>query len=286
MMFCVPTRSLTVGPFEVIAVQVQPQSLQAPERFFPDADPLALEAVRAHVPGAFGESANELRFSQSLCVLRAGDDVTVVDAGLPPSKDSWPLMQALHHHGIKPESVTRVFITHRDTDHIGGLADRRKRDGGITFTNARHFISTVELEAFRNDEPRRELFEQVIAPLERAGLLEVIEAPALERLNSAPEFAPGLRAALTPGHRIGATSVLADDALLLTADVLHAPFQVTHPEVSITFDADKAQAAQTRAAVVELAQGRGWLLHVPHTPPFGIGRAVKGTDGKAYWQEV
>jgi glyoxylase-like metal-dependent hydrolase (beta-lactamase superfamily II) len=273
--------TLQVGRFALTAVPVQPESLRPPAQFFPGADAAMLEATRARLPEAFGSSVGELRFGQSLCVLRGEDGVTLVDAGLPPSKDAWPLMDALKRMHINPDDVTRVFITHRDLDHIGGLSDRRKRDGGITFRNAQHLISGAEYAAFKGVES----FTTIIAPLEDAGLLEVIQAAPLEGVDAAPEFAPGLKAVLTPGHRSGATSVLVNGVALLTADVLHAAFQVTHPEVSIMFDEDKALAAQTRTAVVDLAAQRGWLLHVPHLPPFGVGRVVEEA-GARYWQAV
>ena len=176
-----------------------------------------------------------------------------------------------------------MFITHRDTDHIGGLVDA---SGQIAFAKARHFIASLEYESFQRDGARREWFARCVAQLERAGLLELIEAQPLERIEAAPEFAPGLKAVFTPGHRSGATSLLVGDAALLTADVLHTAFQVTHPEVSITFDADPSLAALTRAAVIAAAKTHGWVLHVPHLPPFGLGRVVRDAAGRSSWRSV
>jgi glyoxylase-like metal-dependent hydrolase (beta-lactamase superfamily II) len=282
----VSIHSVRVGRYELLSVPVQPESIRPVPQFFPDADLNQLEVIRTRDPQPFGVNAEEARFSQSLCILRDSSGVTLVDAGLPPTREDWPLMNALIELGIKPETVTRVFITHRDADHIGGLSDRRKRDGGITFRNATHVISSAEWEDFGRDDARREWLENNLRPIEKAGLLEVIQATPLEGIATASEFAPGLKAVLTPGHRAGATSLLVDDAALLTADVLHAPFQVTHPEFSIVFDHDKHQAARTRAAVIEAAERHGWLLHVPHTPPFGLGRVARGDDERRYWQAV
>jgi glyoxylase-like metal-dependent hydrolase (beta-lactamase superfamily II) len=282
----VSTHSVRVGRFELISVPVQPESIRPIAQFFPDADLSQLEVIRTQHPQSFGTSAEEARFSQSLCVLRDSSGVTLVDAGLPPTREDWPLMTALIALGIKPEEVSRVFITHRDADHIGGLSDRRKRDGGITFRNAKHVISSAEWTDFQRDEARREWLENNLRPIEQAGLLEVIDAVPLESIENAPTFAPGLKAVFTPGHRSGATSLLVDDAALLTADALHAPFQITHPEFSIVFDHDKTQAAQTRASLIDAAERHGWMLHLPHTPPFGLGRVARGDDGRRSWQAV
>lgn len=253
------------------------------QQFFPSADLNALETVRAELPTMFGSSASEVRFGQSLCVLRDSSGVTLVDAGLPATLEGWPMKSGLAELGIAPTSVTRVFITHRDADHIGGLVDI---SGAITFPKAQHFIGSLEYADFQRDEAQREWFTKCLAPLEQAGLLTVIEAQPLEGIAGAPEFAPGLKAVSTPGHRLGATSLLVGNAALLTADTLHAAFQVTQPEVSIMFDADPSLAALTRAAVIAAAAAHGWVLHVPHLPPFGLGRVAGGRDARLYWQAV
>ena len=281
-------QTVQAGRFELISIAVQPESVRPVPQFFPSADLTSLERVRARLPAMFGATTDELRFGQSLCLLREREsgEVTLIDAGLPPTTEHWMLMDALIELGIKSEQVAQVFITHRDADHIGGLSDRRKRDGGITFRHAKHFISRSEWEDFGQDEARREWLENNLRPIEQAGLLTIIEANDLEGIETAPEFAPGLKAVLTSGHRAGATSVLVDNAVLATADVLHAAFQITHPEVSITFDQDKELAAQTRGAVVAAVSEHAWMLHVPHLPPFGLGRVTRGDDGMSYWEPV
>ena len=278
-----PFRTITTRQFELSSILVQPESLRPTQQFFPSADLTALETIRTELPAMFGSSAGELCFGQSLCVLRDVNSVTLVDTGLSATPEGWPLMSGLTELGIAPDQVPRVFITHRDTDHIGGLVDA---SGQITFAQARHFISSAEYEGFQRDEVRREWFTTYVTPLERAGLLELIEAQPLEGIEAAPEFAPGLKAVFTPGHRSGATSLLVGDAALLTADVLHTAFQVTHPEVSITFDADPSLAALTRAAVIAAAETHGWVLHVPHLPPFGLGRVTRGSSRRFVWQAV
>ena len=278
-----PTQTIPVGQFELTSMIVQPESLRPVQQFFPSADPTALETVRAELPDMFGASVSELRFGQSLCVLRDSSGVTLVDAGLPATLEGWPLMNGLAELGIAPTSVTRVFITHRDADHIGGLVDA---SGQIAFAKAQHFIGDLEYADFQRDEARRDWFTKCLMPLERAGLLEVIEAQPLEGIAQAPEFAPGLKAVFTPGHRAGATSLLVSNAALLTADALHAAFQVTQPEVSISFDSDPVLAALTRAAVIAAAEAHGWVLHVPHLPPFGLGRVVRDSSGRLLWRSV
>ncbi|NJK46397.1 MAG: hypothetical protein HC933_21045 [Pleurocapsa sp. SU_196_0] len=67
---------------------------------------------------------------------------------------------------------------------------------------------------------------------------------------------------------------------------MHAPFQVAQPEVSIVFDHDGNLAAQTRAAVVNAAEAHGWMVHIPHYPPFGLGRVTRGNDGRMTWATV
>ena len=54
-------------------------------------------------------------------VLSGGDDLMLVDAGLPGS--SRAIAQGLRELGRSPEQVGRVVVTHAHPDHSGGLAE-------------------------------------------------------------------------------------------------------------------------------------------------------------------
>ena len=236
---------------------------------FPTVDPSEFEAEFVRNPTYFGSNSSELRFTQTICLVRKGADLILIDTGVPFDHEEAMLLSGMAEASISPEQVTMVILTHRDMDHIGGTV----RDGKPAFPNARYVMGQTEYDGYKVDTVRSH-FPAYIAPLEEADVLDVVADDA--------EIFPGVRLVLTPGHRPGATSVLVDDQFLALADVWHCPAQVTHPEWKIGFDTDADLAVKTRTKVIEEAEEKGWLLAVPHTPEFGLGR-VGRKNGLRVW---
>jgi len=254
-----PFHRVTSGDFEIIAIQVQPDRIVQAAQLYPNVDPSEFEEEFDRDSTYFGKDATELRFTQNICLVRTGKDLVLVDTGVPHDREGAMLLPGLVEAGISVEDITAVILTHRDMDHVGG----NLLDGKPTFPNARYYIGKSEYEDYKVD-PVRETFGTYIAPLEIAGVLDVVADDA--------EVVPGIRLWFTPGHRSGSTSVMVGFDCLLTADVWHHPAQVGHPEWYIAFDSDDDLASVVRMKVIELAAAKKWLLAVPHTPEFGLGR--------------
>ena len=264
-----PFHQVSFGDFEVIAVQAQPNRVIQAANLFPTVDLAEFEAEFVRNPTYFGTNSSELRFTQTICLVRKGAELILIDTGVPFDHEDAMLLGGMREAGITPDLVTLVVLTHRDMDHIGGTM----RDGKPAFPKARYIISKCEYEGYKVDTDRSH-FPAYIAPLEEAGVLDVVADDA--------EITPGLRLVLTPGHRPGATSVLVDNRLIALADVWHCPAQVSHPEWKIGFDTDADLAIKTRTNVIEEAEEKSWLVAVPHTPEFGLGR-VGRKDGARVW---
>jgi glyoxylase-like metal-dependent hydrolase (beta-lactamase superfamily II) len=264
-----PFYKVTLGAFELIALQAQPDRIIQASQLFPTVDPSEFEREFARNSHYFGKDATELRFTQNVCAIRASDQLILVDTGIPVENDGALVIPSLKEAGISPEDITLVMLTHRDMDHVGG----NLTNGKPTFPNARYVIGQSEYESYKVD-PVRATFPAHITPLEDSGVLDVVADDA--------EVARGIRLMLTPGHRSGATSVLVGDKAILTADVWHHPAQVGNPAWHIGFDSDAEQAATTRAKVIEQVEEHSWLAAVPHTTEFGLGR-VATKDGERVW---
>jgi glyoxylase-like metal-dependent hydrolase (beta-lactamase superfamily II) len=267
-----------IGSLELIVIQTQDQRPAPALEFFPNATPELLEAARTAQPENFGETGNDLLFTQNICAIRSSDQIILIDTGLPLESETSPLLEGLKALGIAPEQVKVVFFTHRDMDHVGGTLTL---EGEAVYPNARHIMARTEYQDFAKDQARAEFFQKHFAPLVRKNLLEVVDNDAV--------IAPGISLVLMPGHRSGATSVLLEsegEKAFLLADVIHAPVQVSHPDWSIKFDWDKDIAAQTRASMLERAEREHILLAVPHAPFPGLGFVARDSKGNTIWQNA
>jgi glyoxylase-like metal-dependent hydrolase (beta-lactamase superfamily II) len=265
-----------IGNLELIVIETQDQRPAPALEFFPNATPELLEAARTAQPESFGETGNDLLFTQNICLVRSSDQIILIDTGLPLESETSPLLEGLKAVGIAPEQVNIVFFTHRDGDHVGGTFTT---GGDAVYPNARHIMARTEYQDFAKDEARAEFFQKHFAPLVRKNLLEIVDNDAV--------LAPGISLVLTPGHRSGATSVLLESEgqkALLLADVMHAPVQVWHPDWSIKFDQNPELAAKTRASILKKAEHENILLAVPHAPFPGLGFVTRDAKGAAVWQ--
>ncbi|MCG3755701.1 MULTISPECIES: MBL fold metallo-hydrolase [unclassified Amycolatopsis] len=190
-------------------------------------------------------------------------------------------LDALAAAGFAPDEVDLVLLTHLHADHVGW--NTREQDGEWvpTFPCARHVTARVEREfwaGYAMDEPRRQMFEDSVLPVERAGLLDLVDVPA-----DGVEIVSGVRLLPTPGHTPGHVSIelrSAGETALITGDAVHHPVQFAHPEIGASVDIDPAESEKTRRRLLaELADSRALVLGTHFTPPTG-GHLVR--NGASY----
>lgn len=268
-----PFKAVRVGEFEIIAIQAQPDRVANATDFFPASNPSDLDFLFAQNPSFFSGNSQDLKFTQSVFVVRTESQTILIDTGIPVDAEGAMVLSSLREAGISADQIHTVVLTHRDLDHVGGGV----ADGKPVFRNARYVIGQSEYQAFRVDASKRDQFAKFIEPLSDLNMLDVVPDDA--------ELVPEMNFWLTPGHRSAATSVLLGDVALFVADVWHCPIQVTHPEWSIKFDSDPDLAATTRLAVIDRAERDGLLVAVPHSPFFGLGHVL--TQGESrIWRSL
>jgi glyoxylase-like metal-dependent hydrolase (beta-lactamase superfamily II) len=195
--------------------------------------------------------------------------MVLVDAGIGPTDSpaaSWApvpgrLPDELAAAGIEPDDVDVVVITHLHTDHIGWAVTGR--GGTPYFRNARYLMQRAEADAIR----------RFAAPAADYLLDPLIAAGQLSMLDGDEPLAHGLRVVATPGHTPGHQSVLletAQDALLLTGDLLVHAVQLVAPEVAYAHEMDQDTARESRATLLrELAARPSAILATSHlSEPF------------------
>jgi glyoxylase-like metal-dependent hydrolase (beta-lactamase superfamily II) len=278
----VTAASLAVGAARVTAVCDAVGDFPAPlERAFPGVEPSAWAPYRRRYPEAFG-GPDRWRLRAWCFVVQAGDRVVLVDTGVggrgTPGAD-WlgtpgRLPKELAAAGVDPAEVDTVVLTHLHLDHIGwNLA----WDGGRPrprFPRASYLIQRADWERFsrEGDDDDREAFERCVRPLQRLGVVELLDG---DRALSGE-----LSLLHTPGHTPGSQSLLVrsgDAAVLLWGDVANHPAQVDQPAWGPGSDLQPELARATRRRLLELVETEGMWLGPAHYPePFGTVDRVGG----------
>jgi glyoxylase-like metal-dependent hydrolase (beta-lactamase superfamily II) len=228
-----------------------------------------------------------VRFNLGSYLIRADGRTILVDTGLGPKPAEMPeapwgiLLDEFTAHGVRPEEVDMVVMTHLHRDHVGW--NLRSQDGQYTptFPNARYWMSTKDWEACRQPEVQRDRFPNAptcVWPLAELGLVEFMagEHALTRELTALP----------TPGHTPGHMSILITsqgERALILGDVAHNPAQVHETDWVSRADMDPEVTKTTRRALMERLEREGIVVAAGHFPAPGFGKIVR-LEGRRYWQ--
>lgn len=213
--------------------------------------------------------------------IEGGEGIVLVDAGAGEAMGSGfgRALANLEAAGHAPEDVATLLVTHLHPDHIGGAL----RGGEPVFPNAEVVVSAADV-AFWTDAATR-----AAAPAEAAPFFDLAAAfvaaygDRLREIEGEAEAAPGVTAMPLPGHTPGHTGFRIDEGdrrLLLWADVVHVPpVQFARPSVAIAFDTDPAQAAETRARLLDQAAADRLLVAGAHMEFPGVAQIERAGEG-------
>jgi glyoxylase-like metal-dependent hydrolase (beta-lactamase superfamily II) len=266
----------SVGDITVTALSDGGISLgHAPLQGISEEDYAAILRAGFHDPAGYTSGVNAF-------LVETGALKVLVDAGtggfFGPEVDNLPANLAAT--GVAPGDITHVFATHLHPDHVGGAL----RDGAAVFPGAELVVHEAD-RAFWGDEGRFADGPEMMQAF--AGLSQAVLAAYGDRLrvfDAETEIAPGLTALPLPGHTPGHSGLMiasGNDALLIWADIVHvAPVQLARPEVTIGFDVDPAQAAASRAAILDRVAAERLLVAGSHIPFPGLVHIA--ADGSGY----
>ncbi len=222
-----------LGKFEVTTLLTETRMLPNPHTIFgtniSDAEFLAVSAA-ANLP------TDKVQFYFTPTVVNTGKELILFDTGF----NGETVTAALKDAGYSPEQIDVVVITHMHGDHIGGLMT----DDHETFVNARYFTGAEEHNywSFSSDER----FETHVMPLE----------DKMEFLDGGAAVVGGITAMAAFGHTPGHMAYMIESdgqQLLLIGDAAnHYIWSLAHPDWEVRFDMDKAMAAASRRALLEM----------------------------------
>ena len=226
-----------------------------------------------------------LRISIHTFAIRCGDRRIIVDTCFGNDHEL-PGIGALHtthldslaDAGFDRHSVDTVVCTHLHFDHVGWNTMLVDGQWVPTFPNAEYLFGAAAHAHWSKHEQAYDGLDECIVPIIDAGLHRFVETD--HRLT------PEVRLVPTPGHTPGHVSVLiesADQAALITGDMVHHPVQIVRHEWSSVPDHDAVVSVATRRAVFADVAERGALVLGTHFAEPASGYITRLGDGWA-WQ--
>jgi glyoxylase-like metal-dependent hydrolase (beta-lactamase superfamily II) len=198
------------------------------------------------------------------------DKNVLIDAGVGKN-----LSANLKSLGLTEDRIQIILLTHAHGDHIGGLL----RDGKKAFPNAELYIAQAEYDHWTNTKEHGS--DNVCKVFEAYSDKLHLFVPG-EPENEIPDLIPGVKPVAAYGHTPGHTAFLLESAgkkLLFWGDVTHATaIQMPHPEVTISYDNDRKQAAQTRKKILEYVLKNKIGVAGAHIAMPAIGNVKTGKD--------
>ncbi|MFF7858182.1 MBL fold metallo-hydrolase [Streptomyces sp. NPDC007904] len=236
----------------------------------------------------FADDRGVLHIDSHSFAFTLGGLRVLVDTGIGNGKEranpAWHdldtgFLEDLTAAGYSPDSVDLVILTHLHADHVGWNTRDVNGEWVPTFPNARYLTSRTEREfwaGYDMDEARAQMFRDSVIPVERAGLLDLVDVPA-----EGVEAAPGLRLLPTPGHTPGHVAVELTSrgrTALITGDCIHHPVQLAHPAIGACVDIDPQQAETSRRTLLGSLADTDTLVLGTHFAPPTAGRVVTHQD--------
>ena len=250
----------------------------------PDATPEAVREERWLYPH-FMDERGRLRMSVHALVVTTPTRRILVDTCIGNDKErampTWNRLQGrfladLEAAGCPPESVDTVLCTHLHVDHVGWNTMLVGGRWVPTFPRARYLMGRVEFDYWQRQQTDREhrtVFADSVAPVEQAGLVDLVDAD--HRVADEITLVPTL--GHTPGH-VSVRIVSKGDDALITGDFLHHPCQMARPEWVSSADYDAEQARRTRRDVFARLAGTRTLVIGTHFATPTAGRVVPAGD--------
>jgi glyoxylase-like metal-dependent hydrolase (beta-lactamase superfamily II) len=255
--------SFSIGRRILVAVsdgflQISPTFLGTVE------DPAAGDSVLRRV---YGQSRLPLG-----CFFFPGPPNVLVDTGFGPTEEpdvivGGRLLGNLAQHGVRPEDVDIVALTHLHADHVGWVGDPAGRP---VFPNAQFMLGSGDWEYFmaRDD---------ALKPHTRESLQWLDGQGRVVLQDGETAVAPGLTRLSAPGHTPGHSLFVVHDGparMLLLGDAVYCPQQLSHADWQAASDVDPTLARATRETFLRDLELHGGEAVGSHFPGLIAGRGL------------
>lgn len=247
---------------------------------------ITIEEAKARLTEAFRPLP---RFtSVNTFIIRVGGRTALIDTGsgtsMGPAVGKLPANLAAA--GIDRADIDTVILTHVHPDHSNGLVDDAGRQW---FPAAELVLHEAEYAFWHDDGAMARADEQSRERNFLAARRQLAPYRSRTRQIAGGEVFPGVTAVPLPGHTPGHTGYKVSsgqDSLLVWGDIVHVPeIQVPRPDVTMAFDIDPAQAAETRRRTFDMVASERLLFAGMHVHFPGFARLARHGTGYALVQE-
>lgn len=233
------------------------------------------------------DERNRIALATNCLLVRGPDFVLLIESGVgdkwdersreiyavehPPS-----LTASLAAHGVRPEDVDGLIVSHLHFDHCGGATAREGEDLVPVFPNATMYVQEAELAHARAPNPRdrASYLPENWEPYERVGRLTT--------LSGESEIRPGVRVVPLPGHNSGMQAMRIDAdgrTAFYFADALPTTAHVPIPWI-MSYDLYPVELIENKRRLLDQAVREEWLCVFEHDPTVPWGTIVDEVTGK------
>ena len=172
------------------------------------------------------------------------------------------LFSSLAKHGLAPEDITDVILTHLHFDHAGGSTTLKNGSPVPTFPSARYYVQKDHWKAASQptERDRASFFPVDYMPLQESGQLVLIDG---ER-----EILPGISVRLMHGHTTALQCPLISDekqALFYCADLMPTTSHIALPWI-MAYDLRPLVTLEEKRSILAEAVEKDWILFFEHDP--------------------
>ena len=278
------------GPVKVGSVEVT-AVLDGGMVFAPTLFPKTSAEDAAKAQEAAFQEPGPIKAYLNTFVIKTGGKLILVDSGYGGEGGAsvGKLMKNLMVAGYTPADFTDIYLTHAHPDHVSGLVDVA---GGMVFPKAQLRLNETELQFWFDDAALAKAPEGAkgLFAAARKALTPYKEAERVATFKGGADLGQGISTINLAGHTPGHSGFrIADgkEQLVIWGDIVHAPvLQFAHPDWSIAFDTDAAQAAETRAKIFdEMATDRVRVAGMHLVFP-ALGHVSKAGTGYVYTPQI
>jgi len=172
------------------------------------------------------------------------------------------LNDSLARHGVRPEDITDVILTHLHFDHAGGSTVRQNGELIPAFPRAKYHVQKAHWDlAQRPGEKDRGSFM-------KDDFLPLAEHRVLEFTDGEGELFPGIRLIVCNGHTSAQQLPLISDgkmSMLFCCDLIPTVSHVPLPYV-MAYDVRPLVTIEEKKKILGRASEEGWILFLEHDP--------------------
>jgi len=233
------------------------------------------------------DERNRITMAARVLLLRGGGRTILVDTGnggkfneklrtiYRMENAQGGLEGSLARHGVTPDAVTDVILTHLHFDHAGGATALRGGEPAPAFPNARYYVQAEHWRAAQapTERDRASFFADDFEPLRRAGVLEFTEGEG--------EILPGIRVAVIHGHTAALQCPVVSDGrttLFYCADLVPTSSHVPLAWI-MGYDLRPLVTLEEKRRILGQAADEGWVMVFEHDPLLGAARLARTEKG-------